>query len=110
MRRFRPLILAAAAATCTLPVHAQFVPDALNDFIPIYPGVYNASLDVLFAYGTWTPASQTFTIGAVMAGPAGAFICSECVELCLTGLGRASKAVAPPPPMTGFELPAQRLV
>lgn len=68
MRVLRIACLAVAAGLCSLPVHAQFVPDPVNDFIPIHPA-YNASLDVLFAYGLWTPASQTFTLGTVMAGP-----------------------------------------
>ena len=66
----RRLALATATVICTLPVQAQFVPDPANDFIPIHApvGGYVPSLDVLFAYGTWTSATQTFTIGAVMAG------------------------------------------
>jgi PEP-CTERM motif len=64
----RRLTLAAAAALCTLPVHAQFVPDPVGDFLPGYTGPTLPSLDVLFAYGLWTPATNTFTLGAVMGG------------------------------------------
>jgi PEP-CTERM motif len=66
----RRLALATATVICTLPAQAQFVPDPANDFIPIHApvGGYVPSLDVLFAYGVWTPTTQTFTVGAVMAG------------------------------------------
>jgi hypothetical protein len=61
-----PLIALAAG-----PALALGAADPQGDFLSTYVGPKGGDLDVLFAYGTFDAASQTFEFGATMSAPIG---------------------------------------
>ena len=65
-------LASAALAFSTGAVQAAGpVSDPLNDFLPSFTGVHNADLDVVSAYATYDPGSNTFVFTGTMDGAIG---------------------------------------